>query len=219
MGRAALDAIRREELVAAAVETVGRDGHEAATVARIARAADMSPGLVHHYFADKGDLLAAAYRATRKPVAASYRRAIGVVRAGAPVPPGLRLMAAVEAHLAPSVLTPVRAAAWAGFTALTPYRAAYARIRAAQRCRQAVNLRAALVPLAPSREEAADLAEAAAVALDGLWLEAATREGGLYDGEGEMLLESVLAPYYVSVDPLAADAIAADPLASGADPS
>jgi TetR/AcrR family transcriptional repressor of bet genes len=216
MGRAALDAIRREELVAAAVETVGREGHEAATVARIARAADMSPGLVHHYFADKADLLAAAYRATRKPVAAAYRRALATGPnaggRGTAVPPGLRLMAAVEAHLVPAVLTPVRAAAWCGFTALIPYRPAYARIRAAQRCRQAANLRAALVHLAPSREEAADLAEAAAVALDGLWLEAATREGGLFPGEGEMMLESVLAPYYSSTDPLASD-----PLASARD--
>ncbi|MBP5858013.1 TetR family transcriptional regulator [Marivibrio halodurans] len=203
MGRTALDTIRREELVAAAVETVGREGHEAATVARIARAADMSPGLVHHYFSDKGDLLAAAYRATRKPVAAAYVRAVGAMPPGHAVPAGLRLMAAVEAHLVPSVLTPVRAAAWSGFTALTPYRADYARIRAAQRARQASALRAALSGLGVGGEEASDLAVAAALALDGLWLEAATREGGLYPGEGELLLESVLAPHYVSADPLA----------------
>ncbi|MCR9221439.1 MAG: TetR family transcriptional regulator [Alphaproteobacteria bacterium] len=195
MGRAALDDIRRAELIAAAVETAGRAGVDGATTAAIARAADMSPGLVHHYFPDKQTLLAAAFRATRRPVAAAYARALGVARTGA-VPPALRLVAAVEAHLAPSVLTPVRAAAWAGFAARAPHVPAYARVRAAQRCRQAANLRAALVPLLSDRAEAAARAEEAALALDGLWLEAATREGGLAPGEGEALMAALLDPFY-----------------------
>ena len=195
MGRTALDDVRRAELVEAAVETVARLGVQAATTARIAETADLSPGLVHHYFADKEDLLAAAYRATRKPVAAAYARALAVAEGG-PVPAELRLVAAVEAHLTPAVLTPIRAAAWTGFTALTPYRPAFARIRSAQRCRQAANLRAALVGLLEERAEAAALAQAAALALDGLWVEAATREGGLAPGEGEDLMAALLAPHY-----------------------
>ncbi|MEQ8604986.1 MAG: TetR family transcriptional regulator [Marivibrio sp.] len=196
MGRAALDDLRRAELVEAAVESVARIGVQAATTARIAETADLSPGLVHHYFADKEDLLAAAYKATRKPAAAAYARAL-VVAPGAAVPPRLRLIAAVEAHLTPAVLTPVRAAAWTQFTALTPYRFAFARIRRAQRCRQESNLRAALVALEGDRQTAAALAQTAALALDGLWVEAATREGGLAPGEGEDLMAALLAPHYV----------------------
>jgi AcrR family transcriptional regulator len=50
---------KRERLLRAAFNVIGERGYESTSVARIARAADMAPGLVHYYFASKDDLLVA----------------------------------------------------------------------------------------------------------------------------------------------------------------
>ncbi len=54
--------IRRRQLVEAAIDVIHLEGFSQATVARIARRAGISPGLVHHYFKDKDDLLLATMR-------------------------------------------------------------------------------------------------------------------------------------------------------------
>lgn len=54
--------IRRKQLVDAAIAVIHSDGFNNATVARIARKAGVSTGMVHHYFQDKDDLLFATMR-------------------------------------------------------------------------------------------------------------------------------------------------------------
>ena len=49
--------IRRRQLVEAAIAVIHEEGFGQATVARIARRAGVSSGMVHHYFEDKDDLL------------------------------------------------------------------------------------------------------------------------------------------------------------------
>ena len=55
---------RREQLVAAAVAVVAGHGYRAATADAIARHADVSKGLLWHYFADLDDLMEVAARRT-----------------------------------------------------------------------------------------------------------------------------------------------------------
>lgn len=50
---------KRERLLRAAFSVIGDNGYEATSVARIARAAGMAPGLVHYYFESKDALLVA----------------------------------------------------------------------------------------------------------------------------------------------------------------
>lgn len=49
--------IRRKQLVEAAIAVIHEDGFTRATVARIAKHAGISSGMVHHYFKDKDELL------------------------------------------------------------------------------------------------------------------------------------------------------------------
>lgn len=55
--------VRRKQLIDAAIAAIHDYGFAEATVARIAAKAGVSTGIVHHYFADKNDLLAATMRA------------------------------------------------------------------------------------------------------------------------------------------------------------
>src|SRR5919202_3818294 len=47
----------RQRLLAAAAQVVADRGYDAATIKAIARAAGVTPGLVHYYFASKDELL------------------------------------------------------------------------------------------------------------------------------------------------------------------
>ncbi len=62
MPKLGMGPIRRKQLVEAAIAVIHEDGFAAATVARIARRAGISSGMVHHYFTDKDDLLFATMR-------------------------------------------------------------------------------------------------------------------------------------------------------------
>lgn len=57
MGRRSLREVRRSEIVAAFAKVLARNGFSGATVAAVADQAEVAPGLIHHYFADKSELL------------------------------------------------------------------------------------------------------------------------------------------------------------------
>ena len=59
MGRRSLRQERRAELVAAFARVLARHGFAGATIAAVATEAGVTPSLVHHYFTDKSELLAA----------------------------------------------------------------------------------------------------------------------------------------------------------------
>jgi TetR/AcrR family transcriptional repressor of bet genes len=57
MGRPSLRRERRAEITAAFARVVARHGCAGATIAAVAEEAGVAPGLVHHHFDDKADLL------------------------------------------------------------------------------------------------------------------------------------------------------------------
>lgn len=57
MGRPSVRAERRVELTRAFSRVLARHGYAGATIAAVAEEAGVTPGLVHHYFKDKSDLL------------------------------------------------------------------------------------------------------------------------------------------------------------------
>ena len=58
MPRPSLRATRRAELTQAFARVLARHGYAGATIAAVAAEAGVAPGLVHHHFASKDDLLA-----------------------------------------------------------------------------------------------------------------------------------------------------------------
>lgn len=62
MGRPSVREERRAELVEAFARVLSEHGYAGATIAAVARGAGIAPGLVHHHFADKAELLACLLR-------------------------------------------------------------------------------------------------------------------------------------------------------------
>ena len=100
MPRLDVEAIRREQIVAAALAVLARRGFEGATMREIATAAGASTGMVTYHFASKEDVL----RAALEEVAARFGRAVDAAVEGIEEPRAALLALHVLLH--PAVATP-----------------------------------------------------------------------------------------------------------------
>ena len=80
MGRPSNRAQRRAELTAAFARVLAERGYAGATIAAVGDAAGVAPGLVHHHFADKEDLL----ESLLQDLIARFRHRIQTLEADAP---------------------------------------------------------------------------------------------------------------------------------------
>ena len=158
---------RREQLIATTIDALAEFGYVGTTLARIGARAGVSPGLVAHYFGDKDGLLAAAFRALSRRVAESAAK-----RLAAATTARERLIAVIDANLAPEEFNRRTAAAWLAFWGQVPHVHGLGRVQAVYQGRLLSNLRHALRPLLPERDVARVAASIAAL-IDGVWLRAA----------------------------------------------
>jgi len=173
MGRKSMEAIRRQQLIEATLQVIHDQGMQATTLGLVSRQAGISPGLVAHYFGDKGQLLAATYLTLVRSLDNEYRLARAGTSLGLP-----RVRAIIDANFAASQSDQVIVSSWLSFWATVNHVPALARIQNVVTRRLRSNLIYALSPCLP-REEAIPLAEGLGVMIDGLWLRASLRTGGL----------------------------------------
>jgi TetR/AcrR family transcriptional repressor of bet genes len=156
--------IRRKQLVEAAIAVIHEDGFANATVARIARRAGVSSGMVHHYFTDKDDLLFATMRHLL-----SELRADAVARLGQADGPYARICAIIDACFGDNQFDERVFSAWL---------ALYGNARNSERLSDILTLyhrrlRSSLLHdlkrIMPDQRALA-LAEGIAAMIDGLWL-------------------------------------------------
>jgi AcrR family transcriptional regulator len=85
--RSAVEAVRRAQIVDAAITVVAEEGYARASMARIAAQAGLSKGLLSYHFRSKDDLLEQAMRSTFAAITAAV---IAEIDVGAPAPEILR---------------------------------------------------------------------------------------------------------------------------------
>lgn len=103
--------VRRDAMIAAALDLIAEGGIAAATVRAIAEKAGVTPGLIRHYFKAKEDLTRAAYQTLMERMT----QASALVLDTAPDGAIARLAAFVAASLRPPVMDPAAMGLWAGF--------------------------------------------------------------------------------------------------------
>lgn len=156
--------IRRRDLQAAAYEVLQEHGFGGATVARVAARAGMSPGIVHHYFKNKDELLEAAIRYAN----AGIREAV-IHRLGHASSPAERVEAIILGNFEPTLFTKGHANAWVSFCAQVPHSPRYERIQKAFHRRLRSNLTHALKGALPEPDISRICGEISTL-IDGLWL-------------------------------------------------
>ncbi len=163
MPKIGMEPVRRDALVAATIQEVGRAGSLDVTVGQIAKRAGVSSALAHHYFGTKEAIFLSAMRHILKVYGEEVR--VALVEAGTP---RSRLEGVVRASFAPSNFRPEVIASWLMFYLSAQTVPEAARLLAVYKRRLASNLVHALRPLIG--DQAPRAADGIAAMIDGLYI-------------------------------------------------
>ncbi len=164
MPKLGMGPIRRKQLVDAAIAVIHEHGFANATIARIAQRAGVFPGIVHHYFADKDELLFA----TMRSLLAELRRDTVRRQRGARTPRE-RVNAVIDSSFGDGQFDEQVFSAWLALYGNARQSPRLQRILSLYHRRLQANLMFDLGKLM-DRDRALKLAEGIGAMIDGLWL-------------------------------------------------
>jgi betaine-aldehyde dehydrogenase len=173
---------RRRQLIEVTIDSLAEVGYVGSTLAQIAQRADVSPGLVAHYFGDKDGLLEATFRTLARGIEQRVRERLKLART-----PRGRVQAIIDTNLAPEEFDRRTGTAWLAFWGQVLHVQGLRRVQTAYQRRMLSNLRHALRRLLPP-EEARSLAAMIAAMIDGVWLRAALSRWQEADSESARAL-------------------------------
>jgi betaine-aldehyde dehydrogenase len=177
-----LEETRRRQLIEVTIDSLAEVGYVGSTLAQIASRADVSPGLVAHYFRDKDGLLAASFRTLARRVAQRVQARFALAHT-----PRGRIQAVIDANLAPEEFDQRTGSAWLAFWGQVLHAQGLKRVQRVYQGRTLSNLRHALKSLVPAHE-ARSLAAMIAAMIDGVWLRAALSSWQEADSESARAL-------------------------------
>ncbi len=187
MPKLGMQPVRRQQFIEATIQVIHEEGLDRTTLARVAKRAGASAGLVAHYFGDKAALLHATFRYLAQELAEEYRHQRQNARS-----PRQQLLAIVDANLAESQSGPAVVSAWLAFWSQVNHRPELARVQRVVTRRLHSNLLHVLRQLLPGAE-ADRIATGLSVMIDGLWLRAMLSTGGLRVAEARAIARDYLA--------------------------
>jgi betaine-aldehyde dehydrogenase len=191
---------RRIQLIEVTLDSLAEVGYVGSTLAQIASRADVSPGLVAHYFDDKDGLLEAAFRTLGRRLALGVR-----MRMRQAYTPRGRIQAIIDMNLGPEEFTQRTGGAWLAFWGQVPHVRGLKRVQDAYQRRMLSNLRYSLTRLV-SAGEARSLASMIAAMIDGVWLRAALSNWTEADSESARALLTAFVEARLRESPLPGDA-------------
>ncbi len=164
--------VRRAQLIEATLRTIDEAGLPGTTLASVAQRANISTGIVSHYFGDKDGLLEATMRHVLRDLSTATARR----RRAARNDPRARLRAIVAANFdATQVSVPVMKT-WLAFWSQSMHEPALKRLQRVNTRRLYSNLSAEFGRTL-SRTRARQAASGLAALIDGLWLRGALAGG------------------------------------------
>ncbi|TPW30572.1 transcriptional regulator BetI [Martelella alba] len=164
MPKLGMEKMRRQDLIAAARQCIATSGSLKVTMAEIARAAAVSPGLAHFYFQSKEQLILATFTS----LLAEYRADLLLASRQADTP-RQKLSAFANACFSEKHFTTEAISVWLVFFASAKENPEIARLFSAYARRTRSNLRFVLGALAPAHK-ASFIAEGIAAMVDGLYI-------------------------------------------------
>ncbi len=173
MPKLGMQPIRRAQLIDATLESVHRYGLQKTTLARISAIAEVSTGIIAHYFGGKNELLEAAMRKLLKDLGHGV-----LSHARNAKTPREHIKAIIKGNFSFEQTHPRAVAIWLAFWAQALHNPELGRLQQVNRKRLHSNLIFWLKQLLP-REPAAQTAAGLAALIDGLWLRGAFQPGGI----------------------------------------
>lgn len=173
MPKVGMEPVRRRQMIAATIATIHEIGFADTTMAQVARRANVSQGLVAHYFRDKAGLL----EATMRHIAEELRQELKQRQRGI-TEPRARLAAVLDANFSERSFSRPALSAWVAFWGQSHRNPQLGRIQRVLRARLKSHLACELKKLMPA-DEARRIAMGLSILVDGLSLRTAMGETGL----------------------------------------
>lgn len=164
MPKVGMQPIRRQQLIDATIRTIARVGYSETTVSRIAKEANLSVGIISHYFGGKQSLLEASMAFLLFELHDAF-----LERLEAATSPRERLSAIIAVNFAEDQYAPGIVRAWLSFWAQVPFSPELARLQRIYNARLISNLSHELASFMP-HTDARSSAEVIASLIDGFWL-------------------------------------------------
>nr|WP_298249681.1 transcriptional regulator BetI [uncultured Halomonas sp.] len=188
MPKVGMEPIRRQQLIKATMAAIDEVGLADVTVARIARHAGVSAGIISHYFGGKDGLLEATMRQILTDLGDAVAANRQELRHDTP---RARLEAIIEGNFDRSQVTDPVAKTWLAFWASSMHKPRLARLQQINDRRLYSNLCAQFRCLMPL-DEARLASRTLAAVIDGLWLRGALTPEGLHaDGARRVALATL----------------------------
>jgi AcrR family transcriptional regulator len=163
---------RRRELIEATITVIAKHGYAGTTVARVAKEAGLSVGLMNFHFKSIDSLFDETFRFISTEYDGVWREAMAKVKAA---PPALRLKSMIEAYFDPRIFTHRKLAVWFAFWSDANLRDRFHAAAMRVERRYSRELERTVIELAKERRVAASDAKVMATSLtamiDGLWLQ------------------------------------------------
>ncbi|MFT4020739.1 MAG: transcriptional regulator BetI [Acinetobacter sp.] len=157
--------IRREQIVNAAFEVIYQEGLTQTTIAKIAKQANLSTGIVSHYFGDKQGLIFACMREMLN----TLRRKTAQYRCAADTTPQAQIVAIIDSNFDATQITQQAMRLWLEFWSASMHMPELQRMQRINDQRLYSNLHHHFLQLI-SKEQASIAARGMAALIDGLWL-------------------------------------------------
>nr|WP_298415695.1 transcriptional regulator BetI [uncultured Halomonas sp.] len=168
MPKLGMEPIRRHQLVQATLQAIDEAGLANATIARIANRANVSTGIISHYFGGKEGLL----DATMRQVLGELGKGIAHRRARAEDSPRAQIRAIIDGNFDEHQVSRSVMKTWLAFWASSMHRSNLQRLQQVNDRRLYSNLCFQFRRCLP-RQEAQNSARGLAALIDGLWLRGA----------------------------------------------
>ncbi len=188
MPKVGMEPIRRQQLITATMAAIDEAGLADATVARIARHAGVSAGIISHYFGGKDGLLEATMRQILNDLGEAVSRRRKALTTDAPE---AHLAAIIDGNFDRTQVSGPVAKTWLAFWSSSMHRPVLARLQTVNDRRLYANLSYEFRRLLP-KDKARDAARALAAMIDGLWLRGALAPEGLDSDHARRLARDYL---------------------------
>ncbi len=155
--------VRRRDMQRAAFDILAEEGFHGLTLAKVAERLGMSRGLLHHYFADKDELLEAAVRFGNRMISEDIANRLRACSS-----PQDRLGVIFDGNFDESIYMAERAKYWVSYCAQATFSQRFSRLIRIQNARMHSNLMHELKQLT-GESNAAKIAEVISMLMDGMW--------------------------------------------------
>ncbi|MHB0777226.1 transcriptional regulator BetI [Halomonas sp. WWR20] len=175
MPKLGMEPIRRQQLIQATMEAIDEAGLADATIARIARRAGVSTGIISHYFGGKDGLIEATMRHILRDLGNAVIQRRNRLKHDTPQ---AHLRAIIDGNFDRSQISQSVMKTWLAFWASSMHQADLQRLQYVNDRRLYSNLSSQFRRCLP-REQARQAARGLAAMIDGLWLRGALAPEGL----------------------------------------